>query len=618
MPIGADRGALTSSQSPPALDEALRPLEAVHRLMTALHRATSPAGFYHEAVDAVVTTLGVDRASLLLFDPDAVMRFKAWRGLSDGYRRAVEGHTPWTPQDTDARPILVPDVTTDPDLADYLPTFRAEGIGALAFVPLLAGGGVVGKFMLYYDRPHDFTPAEIAVAEILAADVALLLERHRSDEAERAARAEADAAHARLVSLQRVTTELTGAVGVADVAAVVLGTGLREVGATTGSLCLIDGDELEIAYAVGYPVEVLGRWGRFPLHAALPASEAARTGRAVFLHSPSERDQRYPVFAASPVVADKAYAMIPLHGDRPVGCLVIGFPDPRPFLERDAPFFTELAARCAAALERARLFDDRERALQAEAAARLAVEQAHRELQAALLPPELPVIPGVDLADRYSAAGAGIEVGGDFYDVFPLDGRRFVAVLGDVCGRGLQSATLAALARFTIRSAAVTLADPAAILAHLNEVLLRRQDPCGFDPQFCTALVAVVEPAEDGVLVELAVAGHPLPMKLDADGAVAAVGVPGSLLGVEAEAAAMTTAVRLLPGEALVCVTDGVLERRHESSFFGESGLTATLLESRASDADALAAAVEAATLGFSPDETTDDFAVLVVRAPSA
>jgi len=788
----------------PALDEALRPLEAVHRLMTSLHRAESPAGFYHEAVDAVVTTLGVDRASLLLFDPDGVMRFKAWRGLSDGYRRAVEGHTPWTPGQTGVSPILVPDVAADDELAGYRPTFRAEGIAALAFVPLQTSGGVVGKFMLYYDRPHDFTPAELAVVEILAADVALLLERHRGEEAERAARSAADLAHARLVSLQRVTTELTGAVSVDDVASVVLGTALREVGATSGSLCLLvpPGDELEIAYAVGYPDEVMGRWSRFPVDAALPASEAARTGRAVFLHSPEERDERYPVFAASPVVDDKAYAMIPLRGDQSsLGCLVIGFADPRSDLEREEPFFLELAARCAAALERARLFDDREQALEAEAAARRAAERAqdriasladasaalaesldydetlrrvadvvvprladgcavylldedgritlaalrhrapesedrlrellerfpptladpigvgavlrtattevfadvpdsvlgtaayggpehlellrsveagaamflplvsrnqtlgvlglmndrgHRlerdavaiagalaaraataidnarlfrdrtaiaqQLQASLLPPALPSIPGVELAARYSAAGTGVDVGGDFYDVFPIDARRFVAVLGDVCGRGLPAATLAGHARYAIRSAAVASSDPAAIVANLNEVLVRLQEPSEFEPQFCTALVAVVEPdpADGSVAIDLAVAGHPLPMHLAADGRVSAAGVPGSLVGVDAEATATATSLRLRPGEALVCVTDGVLERRNGPLFFGESGLVAALKGSSAADAEALAAAVEAATLAFSPAETTDDFAVLVLRSAAA
>jgi GAF domain-containing protein len=766
-------------------------------LTTALHGATSPDDFYQEAVDAVVSTLQADRASLLLFDPDGVMRFKAWRGLSGTYRGAVEGHTPWRPGETAARPILVPDVAADPDYAALAPVFEAEGVNALAFIPLLSGGGVVGKFMLYYDRPHPFSDAEVAVAGILAADVALLLERRRAEEAERAARAQAEEAHARLLGLQHVTSELARAVSVDDVAAVVLGTALRAVGASTGSLCLLQDGQLEIAYAVGYPSAVMGRWGRFPLDAALPASEAVRSGQAVFLHSPEERDERYPVFAASPVVDDKAYAMIPLRGDAPLGCMVIGFPEPRFDLERDEAFFTELAARCATALERARLFDDRERALESEAAARHAAERAqdriasladasaalaesldydetlrrvadavvprladacavylktaegdialaalrHRsaeaeahirtvlerfppgksdrmgfgavmrtatteiyteirdellgewssyggaehlallraidfgwlmlvplvsrgqilgvlglmnelghaleddtvalaktlaaraataidnarlfqertaiaqQLQASLLPPQLPAIPGVELAARYSAAGAGVEVGGDFYDVFPLDQRRFVAVLGDVCGRGIHAATLAAHARYAIRSAAVTLAEPAAILAHLNEVLLRRQEPGVYEPQFCTALVAVVDPGPAGVRLDLAVAGHPLPLHIASDGSVAPVGASGSLLGIAPDATATTTAVCLHPGEALVCVTDGVLERRQGPVFFGESGLTAALEAAGPADAEGIAAAAETGTLNFSPEETTDDFAVLVLRA---
>lgn len=787
---------MTGPQTPAGVDEALGPLEVVHRLLAALH-ASSPEGFYQEAVDAVVTILGVDRASLLLFDPDGVMRFKAWRGLSDEYRRAVEGHTPWTPSDITARPILVPDVAADPELAPFLRTFEASGISAVAFIPLVAGGGVVGKFMLYYDRPHTFSPPEVAVAEILAADVALLIDRQRSEEAERAARAEAARAHARLVSLQRVTAELTRAVSVDDVAAVVLGTALREVGATTGSLCLLDGADLDIAYAVGYSRDVMGRWGRFPLDAQLPASEAVRTGRAVFLHSPEERDERYPVFAASPVVDDKAYAMVPLQGEGSVGCLVIGFPEPRPELHHDAPFLGELAARCAAALERARLFDDRERALTAEAAARRAAERAHarigsladasaalaesldydetlrrvadvvvprladacalylkdedqriavaalrhrfpsaeahlrqllerfpptmaddlgvgavmrtgaseiyseinddvlaevasgpehldllrridpggviflplvsrqetlgvlalmndrghrledetavlagtlaaraataidnarlfrdrtviaQQLQASLLPPHLPQIRGVELGSRYAAAGTGVEVGGDFYDVFLLDARRFVAVLGDVCGRGIKAATLATLARYTIRSAAVAVAEPAAILQHVNKVFLGRQHPTEYEPEFCTALVAVAEPGADGVAVELAVAGHPLPLHLTTDGSVRPVGVPGSLIGVSDDVSATTTSLLLRPGEALVCVTDGVLERRHGGSFFGEAGLAATMAKAADADASGLAAGIEAATLQFSLEETTDDFAVLVLRAPA-
>ena len=235
-------------------------LRALHRISVALHRGASPADLYEEAVDAVVSVVGVDRASLLLFDPDGVMRFKAWRGLSEQYRLAVEGHTPWEPDEADARPISIPDVATDPELASLVPVFRAEGIGAIAFVPLLKRGGVVGKFMLYYDSPHVFSSTEVATAEILAAHVALALERRAAEEALRSARTEAETVAARLAALARVTGELSEAASVDEVAAVVLGTARAELGADTGSLCLLRGDQLEMAYAVGYPEAVLGRW----------------------------------------------------------------------------------------------------------------------------------------------------------------------------------------------------------------------------------------------------------------------------------------------------------------------------------------------------------------------
>src|SRR5258708_32358900 len=96
------------------------------------------------------------------------MRFKAWRGLSDSYRAAVEGHIPWSPEDFDARPILVRDVALDPTLAEFTAVFRPEGIVGLAFLPLVHRRRLVGKVMLYYDRPHDLPVSEGHAAEVLA------------------------------------------------------------------------------------------------------------------------------------------------------------------------------------------------------------------------------------------------------------------------------------------------------------------------------------------------------------------------------------------------------------------------------------------------------------------
>src|SRR5690348_4970554 len=136
-------------------------LAVLSGLTDALSRATALDGVYEGALDAPQHGLGVERASILLFDDAGVMSFVAWRGLSDDYRRAVNGHTPWKPDSTDLEPILVGDCCDDLALAGYRSVFDAEGIRALAFFPLVHRDRVLGKFMLYYGERHDFTPAEV-------------------------------------------------------------------------------------------------------------------------------------------------------------------------------------------------------------------------------------------------------------------------------------------------------------------------------------------------------------------------------------------------------------------------------------------------------------------------
>src|ERR1043166_4366817 len=139
-------------------------LVAVARLTDALSRASTLDAVYAAALDALQSSLQVERASILLFDENDFCGFVAWRGLSDAYRAAVNGHTPWRPDTPSPEPICVGDVVVAPSLANYLPVFRAEGIRALAFFPLLYRDRVLGKFMLYYGTAHAFDPAEIELA----------------------------------------------------------------------------------------------------------------------------------------------------------------------------------------------------------------------------------------------------------------------------------------------------------------------------------------------------------------------------------------------------------------------------------------------------------------------
>ncbi|HYE59207.1 MAG TPA: PAS domain S-box protein, partial [Rhodothermales bacterium] len=158
------------------------PFQNIYRLVDAISRTATLQEIFGVALDSLLATLGADRASVLLFDADGVMRFKAWRGLSDAYRRAVEGHSPWTRDEADARPIVVCDAGADPSLGDLRGTVLGEGIGALAFVPLAERGRLLGKFMVYYDRPHRFTGEEVQLAQLIAAHVAFAIGRHETIE----------------------------------------------------------------------------------------------------------------------------------------------------------------------------------------------------------------------------------------------------------------------------------------------------------------------------------------------------------------------------------------------------------------------------------------------------
>ncbi|MCE3225275.1 MAG: putative Histidine kinase, partial [Nitrospira sp.] len=154
----------------------------LHELATHVNRAESLPTLYEKALDAIMRSLSADRASILLSDMEGVMRFKAWRGLSDRYRAAVEGHSPWKPDDPAPAPILISDISGwegDGQLKDLI---GSEGIGSLAFIPLTYGGRVLGKFMVYFDRPHAMEMEEVELAQALAQTLALGIERKAAED----------------------------------------------------------------------------------------------------------------------------------------------------------------------------------------------------------------------------------------------------------------------------------------------------------------------------------------------------------------------------------------------------------------------------------------------------
>jgi two-component system CheB/CheR fusion protein len=170
-----------------ALARRLEEQAALYRFTDRLYRAESLKQIFEAALDAIAEALQVTRSSILLLDKSGVMRFAASRGLSEGYRAAVEGHSPWTAEETDPAPICVSDIAETDESDALKATVKAEGITGLAFIPLLSGGRLVGKFMTYYDRRHDFAPTEIDLALTIARQLGFGIERKRAEEDRRMA-----------------------------------------------------------------------------------------------------------------------------------------------------------------------------------------------------------------------------------------------------------------------------------------------------------------------------------------------------------------------------------------------------------------------------------------------
>jgi PAS domain S-box-containing protein len=156
---------------------------ALYTLTDRLFRAQSREDVYEAALDAIIRSLRCQRASILLFDDFDVVHFVAWRGLSEGYRRAVDGHSPWKPTDVGASPISIENVAEDPDLSGELKrVVLNEGISALSFIPIISGGRVIGKFMSYYDQPHRFEERETNAAITIARQLGFGLERLKGEQ----------------------------------------------------------------------------------------------------------------------------------------------------------------------------------------------------------------------------------------------------------------------------------------------------------------------------------------------------------------------------------------------------------------------------------------------------
>jgi len=226
-----------------------------------------------------------------------------------------------------------------------------------------------------------------------------------------------------------------------------------------------------------------------------------------------------------------------------------------------------------------------------------------------LVPPTLPTLPGVQLASYYQVAVERDALGGDFYDVHGED-EDWTAVMGDVCGKGVEAAVLTGKVRQSVRTAALVDRDPAAVLGLANRALV-----ADAADTFVTAVCVRVRPDDGGLDLRVAAAGHPAPLVVRGDGSVEQVDVSGTVLGLLPDTRYASTRVLLVEGETCLLYTDGVPEAPGRRSRFGDERLREVLRRTGACDVRAQVESVAVAVSTHLRDRAHDDIAILALQA---
>jgi len=599
-------------------NEANARLAALHDLTARLGTLTRPEEVAAVVLGQGVSELGGASGSLCLLTADgASLQVAAQVGYSDYVTDvwatfALAAPTPAGDAVRSAEPVYL---STREELHARYPIFGGRssvGSGALAVLPLTTPGQEsLGAMVFGFAEPREFSPADRRMLLALATQAANALARTQS-------RAALEAAREQLSYLADASARLGSSLDLAQTAATVASLAVPRLSDRCSLYLLRDG---EIDHMVLHPAEpdadIRLFLARYPVDLAAPAGVGAvlRTGQPEFVPEVDEAmlaagarsDEHHELMRR---IGFGAVLILPLSArGRIVGALALTNATGRAMTQTERALAGELAARAAVAVDNALLF-----ARHADVAGRL---------QASLLPPTLPAIAGLDLAARYSSAGEGIEVGGDFYDCVAAGEGRWLLVVGDVKGKGVEAAAQTGMARHTLRAAAIKEMGPAAALRLLNDALLRHEDERLTDdpddweagePRFCTATAVALRRTAGGFEATIASAGHPLPLLARPNGVAGPVGRPGDALGIQPIVDLPQTTVVLAPEAVLVCFTDGVSECHAQGSFFGEAGIAGVLNESTGS-ARGIAEEIESAARRFTAEGVSrDDMAILVAR----
>ncbi|MFH9011005.1 SpoIIE family protein phosphatase [Streptomyces sp. NPDC017943] len=498
------------------------------------------------------------------------------------------------------RTVVVADIATDPLWADFRALAGQAGLAACWSTPILARDGrVLGTFAMYHRTPRHPQDSDLALARVFADTAALAVERHQAEQARQAADAREKAAREDLAFLLTASSALSGRLDERQTLQRLAALSSPTL-APLAAVDIVDGGRVQ-RVAAAAP----GEEQRALLASHTPSREAEDDAVARVLASGLTEVARRSPTGSGPwrELGVTGYVCVPLvDRGRPFGALTLLSTDGHSFDGHRVALAEELARRAASAARNARQYAQR---------ATLA-----RDLQTGLLLPDLPDIPGARLAAFYHPAGEGLEIGGDFYDVFPREDGSWAFILGDVCGRGATAATTTALVRHTARAVTSLLDDPVDVVKAVDKALNDRH--AHQNNGFVTLVYGHLTPSPDGVGVHLVRAGHTLPLVLDGDHRVETVEASGGLIGIGIPPTLTASRFTLRPAESLMLYTDGITEcRASGAEQYGEARLVEALGSAplRPTADDIVATVAEDVRTFMGGRTVEDDQAALVITA---
>jgi sigma-B regulation protein RsbU (phosphoserine phosphatase) len=464
-------------------------------------------------------------------------------------------------------------------------SFRLDdGRDAVALLAMAAFGAAVVVMAKRVER---------AVEDVRALDRT----RRSHASAEAALRRATERAMVEVEGVLHLSNALAKARTMAEVAKVACETIAMPAWPTTASVAIVHGDRLRILAARGATAASIEALEQIDLSTSSWLGEVI-AGRPAIVDDRDRFAVEHPDARVLRIYPSGSWAVIPFRSESTTGLLSLYWYEPQPLTEF-ARYFSLVAEILATGLERAHAEEDRQTHLTSLEHAFAQADRIARTLSTTLLPPQLPELPG------FSSAGwlmpAHDEVAGDFYDLFSVPGGGWVAVLGDVCGKGAEAAAVTSLARYAARATALSDPDTARIADVVNTALVEDESDV-----FCT--MGVVRFAHERGEVDVTLAGHPQ-LRLLHDGVVTRVGRYGSVLGY-ATTPPVVQRHALPAGAAIVLFSDGLIERHPD---FGEDELDALLLTAPDGPAEVLAAYVRERILAV-PPARHDDLALLVVK----